>query len=489
VTNFGSNSVSVIDLSTNTVTATITVGASPDAIVITPDGKRAYSSNSGAGTVTPIATSSHTAGPAITVGSSPDTLAVTPDGSTVWVGNLTSHTITPINTSSDTAGPSVTVNDPSAIAITPDGTKAYVGNWQEGTVTPVTLATGSVGSPITAGGLNTSPPYVAGVNPYRVAITPDGATTYLGDDNSHTVTPITVATNTAQPNIAMGTGPEEIAITPDEAPVASFTVTPAPAGSPTVFDASASTVKYGAIVSYSWDFGDGHTAITSTPSATHAYSIPGKYTATVTETDTAGTSTAQVFTGSTVSRNGGPTARASRTVSVTYSGPPSRPARVLISTRSVTITRGGDVLIRLKCPLWAQGGCSGTLTLRLARGRPRRSHALLARCARGCRPLGRSHFHIHAGHTILVRVHISAYGRRLLAQHKTLRASATATTVSGESSATTVGTITIRARAGFNTRLAARERPSPWIAEPRTGTLTTRIRMRSDAWLAAIAPW
>jgi YVTN family beta-propeller protein len=482
VTNYGSDTVSVIDLSTKTVIATITVGTSPDAIVITPDGTKAYSSNSADGTVTQIATSSNTVGPVITVGSSPDTLAVTPDGSTVWVGNLTSNTITPINTSTDTAGPSVTVNDPSAIGITPDGAKAYVGNWNEGTVTPVTLATRSVGSPITAGGPNTSPPFVNGVNPYRVAITPDGATAYLGDDNSHTVTPITVATDTAQPNIGIGSGPDEIAITPDQAPVASFTVTPAPEGSPTAFDASASSVNYGAIVSYSWDFGDGQTATTSAPFITHTYSIPGQYTATVTETDTAGTSTTQVFTGSTMSRNGGPTARASRTVSV-------HPARVLISTKSVTITRRGYVPIRLTCPTSAPGGCSGTLTLRLARGRPRRAHALIARCARGCRPLGRRGFHIHAGHSVLVRVHISAYGRRLLAQHHTLRATATATTFSEGQALTTVRTITIRARAGFHTVHTVRKGASPRVADVLTGTLPTRIGTRSEAWFTAIAPW
>ncbi len=489
VTNFGSDTVSVIDLSTKTVFATIPVGTLPNAIVITPDGTKAYASNSADGTVTPIVTSSDTAGPVITVGSSPDTLAVAPDGSTVWVGNLTSNTITPINTFTHTTGPSITVNDPSAIGTTPDGAKAYVGNWNEGTVTPVTLATDSVGSPIPAGFPNTGTPLVSGVNPYRVAITPDGVTAYFGNDNGHFVTPITVGTDSAQPSIAMGSGPDEIAITPDQAPVASFTVAPAGAGSPTAFDASASTVNYGAIVSYSWDFGDGQAATTSTPSVSHTYSIPGQYTATVTETDTAGTSTTQVFTGSTMSRNGGPTARASRTVSVTYSLPTSHPARVLISTKSVTITRRGYVLIRLKCPVSAPGGCSGTLTLRLAPGRPRHAHALIARCARGCRPLGRRRFHIHAGHSVLVRVHISAYGRRLLAQHHTLRATATATTFSEGQALTTVRTITIRARAGFNTLHTVRKGASPLVADALTGTQPTRIGTRSEAWFTAIAPW
>jgi Kelch motif/Galactose oxidase, central domain len=167
--------------------------------------------------------------------------------------------------------------------------------------------------------------------------------------------------------------------------------------------------------------------------------------------------------------------------------PTSHAGGVLISTKPVTITPSGAVPIQLKCTL-RKGGCNGTLTLRLARGRPRRGdEAESARCARGCRPLGTVHFHTAAGHSILVQVHISAYGRRLLAQHNALRATATATTVSDGRSATTVSTITIRAAAGSNTRNSARERSSPWFAEPRTGTRTTRTRARSEDWLATIA--
>jgi hypothetical protein len=94
--------------------------------------------------------------------------------------------------------------------------------------------------------------------------------------------------------------------------VASLTVTPREAGSASSFDASASRVAYGTITSYAWNFGDGTSATTTTPAATHAYAAAGVYTATLTETDSAGTSTRRVFTGQTVSRNGGPSAATSR---------------------------------------------------------------------------------------------------------------------------------------------------------------------------------
>ena len=116
--------------------------------------------------------------------------------------------------------------------------------------------------------------------------------------------------------IAVGDDPGAMAITPDQAPVAALSVTPAAAGQPTSFNASASTAPSSPIATYAWSFGDETTASTSLPTTTHVYAEPGTYTATLTETDGAGTSTTQVFTGQTLSRNGGSGAQASRTVAV-----------------------------------------------------------------------------------------------------------------------------------------------------------------------------
>ena len=65
-------------------------------------------------------------------------------------------------------------------------------------------------------------------------------------------------------------------MTPDQAPVADFTVASAPPGSPTRFDASTSTVRYGTIASYAWDFGDGSAVQTTTaPTTEHTYDRAG----------------------------------------------------------------------------------------------------------------------------------------------------------------------------------------------------------------------
>lgn len=56
--------------------------------------------------------------------------------------------------------------------------------------------------------------------------------------------------------------------------------------------------------------------MTTTPKVSHTYPRKGTYTASVTLTSRAGTSTTQVFTGQTMSRNGSSLARATVPVTV-----------------------------------------------------------------------------------------------------------------------------------------------------------------------------
>jgi subtilisin family serine protease len=74
--------------------------------------------------------------------------------------------------------------------------------------------------------------------------------------------------------------------TTDQPPYASFTAS-CPRGTCT-FDASGSTDDHG-IVSYQWVFGDGSPGVrTTAASTTHAYTVKGAYTVTLTLTDTGG---------------------------------------------------------------------------------------------------------------------------------------------------------------------------------------------------------
>ena len=60
ITNVLDNSVSVIDTTTNTVTATIPVGVRPEGAAVSPDGSRVYVTNFFDNTVSVIATTTNT---------------------------------------------------------------------------------------------------------------------------------------------------------------------------------------------------------------------------------------------------------------------------------------------------------------------------------------------------------------------------------------------------------------------------------------------
>jgi YVTN family beta-propeller protein len=83
VANGSSNTVSVIDTATNTVTATVAVGAAPFAVAVTPDGTHAYVANSASNNVSVIATATNTVTATVAVGSGPIGVGIIPPSTTV----------------------------------------------------------------------------------------------------------------------------------------------------------------------------------------------------------------------------------------------------------------------------------------------------------------------------------------------------------------------------------------------------------------------
>ena len=352
-TNTAPGFVTPIDLSTNSAGTAIPVGSGPDAIAITPNGSTAYVGNYNDDTVTPVNLVTDTAGTPIAVGGPPTSIAITPDGSTAYVGraddsgvqlDLTTNSMQPeaspsgfasavtpngatvvgtspqnnnvdvVNPVTDTGTTVAALNDPEGVAITPDGSTAYVAyspfTTNKGALLPIPLAdTNAPGTPINLG-TNSA---------YAVAITPDGSTAFVTDLTGGNLVPVDLASGTAGAPISLGsegTNPIAIAITPDQAPIAHMHVT-IDGNLTDTFDASPSTVAYGTIASYAWNFGDGTTETTTTPTVTHAYTNDtSNYDASVTETSSAGTSITEAFTGQTASETGGPQATATVSVSL-----------------------------------------------------------------------------------------------------------------------------------------------------------------------------
>ena len=205
VVNSASGTVTPVNLVTRRADKPIRVGADPQAIAITPDGRMAYVVNSGPGTVTPIATGTRRAGKPIPVGRDPQAIAITPDGRTAYVTNAGSDSVTPIDLATGAARTPIPVgSEPRGIAMTPDGRAAFVLNWGGGSVTPIQLRSGRAGRLIRVGSY-----------PFAVSAAPDGKTVYVASYGSDTVTPIDVSTLSARPPVRVGQAPDALAVSPD----------------------------------------------------------------------------------------------------------------------------------------------------------------------------------------------------------------------------------------------------------------------------------
>ena len=111
VTAQDSNTVAVIDSSTDQVTTQIPVGANPIRICVSPDRRKAYVSNSGSSSVSVIDTVALP--PRITatiqVGNSPGENAVTPDGKKLFVVHQSSAPVTVIDTTTNSVIASIPI--------------------------------------------------------------------------------------------------------------------------------------------------------------------------------------------------------------------------------------------------------------------------------------------------------------------------------------------------------------------------------------------
>ncbi len=236
VANKGSNTVSRIDLATSTVTATIPVPGNPTAIAILPDGTKAYAVQSTncpppvlpTPTPTPIGpTPMPTIGPDptptpippctvavidtasnavtgnITVGHNPFAIAVSPSGGFVYVTNRDDDTISLIDTTTDLVIDELDAGD------TPEG--VFVGNGEVYVTNDATESV-SVYREIDFQPIATLP---TGAGPLSVAVSPDGKSAIVGNDDAGTVTILDAGVHTVRGTSTVGSNPAGIAITPD----------------------------------------------------------------------------------------------------------------------------------------------------------------------------------------------------------------------------------------------------------------------------------
>jgi YVTN family beta-propeller protein len=203
VTDYASDSVSVINTATNHVTETIAVGGSPTGVAITPDGAYAYVTNPGSNSVSVISTATNNVTSTITVGAKPFGVAITPNGRHVYVTHgVFSDLVSEISTVTNTVEARILVDwDCFGLAVSPDGTHTYV-TCYSGLVYVLNAA-------------NTVTATISGLYALRdVAFTPNGAYAYVTDSGNGlgngTVSVINTATNMVTANVTGISEPSDI---------------------------------------------------------------------------------------------------------------------------------------------------------------------------------------------------------------------------------------------------------------------------------------
>ena len=116
------DTVTVFKTSDNSVSATVTTGDEPAAVIIGPDSKTAYVANRAAATVVKITrldTATPTVSAPVNVGSEPTGLALSPTGAKLFVAEYAESRVSTITTATMTAG-AVTIpsRNPRSIAVT-----------------------------------------------------------------------------------------------------------------------------------------------------------------------------------------------------------------------------------------------------------------------------------------------------------------------------------------------------------------------------------
>lgn len=259
VANSADNTVSLIDIETNTVTGTIPVGTRPLRVALHPAGTRVYVTNNGSNSVSVIDTGTNTVASTVSVGASPVGIHAPFDGQSVYVANQDGNTVSvidvPTNNTIVTIPMPVADAEPTGVTGSPNGRLIFVSLRRTGQVVvinndPASPAFHTIIRVLTVGGQPegvafsqaVSQLYVAnsasdsvsvldvnletlefsvqdsitvGTDPVGVAAGPDCNFVHVSNAGSNTLSVLTTAEAAVSGNVTTGSMPQQVAFTPD----------------------------------------------------------------------------------------------------------------------------------------------------------------------------------------------------------------------------------------------------------------------------------
>lgn len=292
VSNFNSNSVSVINADTRSLITTISGVSSPAGIAASPDGSVVYVTNNNANTVTVIDPTSNSVVTTIDVGTTPRDVAFSDDGSVAAVANSGDGTVSIIDVTTNSVTGTVpgVGASPNSIAVIGEGASQ---NMPPMAVLAANPTQGE--APLTVSFDATGSTDDNGIVSYAFDFG-DGSPSETNSTGTISHTYNTAGTFTATVIVTDAEGLSDdatITITVEEAnqaPMAILAANPTQGEAPLMvaFDATSSTDDNG-VVSYTFNFGDGSpTETNSTGTTIYTYTNPGTFTATVTVEDAEG---------------------------------------------------------------------------------------------------------------------------------------------------------------------------------------------------------
>lgn len=213
VANHGSNFISVIDGSSNTVTHKVTGIKNSLGVAVNTKTNMVYVTDASSDSLAVIDGSTNNLVTNVKVGDTPDGVAVNTNANVVYVGNFWSHSISVIDGSTNTVITTLPVGkNPSGIAVNSITNKVYVSSTNQGSPIPysndlIYVIDGSKNVMVAS--------IEVGNDPHGLAINPNSNLLYVANYYSNTVSVIDTQTNKVIDTIVVDYGPLGIAINED----------------------------------------------------------------------------------------------------------------------------------------------------------------------------------------------------------------------------------------------------------------------------------
>lgn len=202
VANDDSNSLSVVDGVSNSVSATVNLGTDPWGVAVNKTTNKIYVSNKGSNTLAVVDGTNNTVATNVTVQTMPYGVAVNETTNKIYVANYVSNTVSVIDGSNNTVVTNITVGSaPAGIAVNEVTNKIYVTNYSSNNVSVIDGTNNTVSTTVTVG-----------TGPNGVAVNPTTNTIFVANYFGPSVSVINGDTNTVTTTITTNITPYGVVV-------------------------------------------------------------------------------------------------------------------------------------------------------------------------------------------------------------------------------------------------------------------------------------